>query len=145
AQDRLIMKFTEIESKLKRYGKSMTPARSEIITMLLSEKEHATADGLYRKLKSTGSTVGRMTVFRTLDLLAEVGVVRPIYQGSGGAHFLFLDDGKHHHLVCNHCDKTVAFTNCVLTHELSEKLGEEHNFRIEGHLLELYGTCKDCQ
>lgn len=139
------MNITEIESKLKQHGKTLTQARRDVIQMLLRCAQHVTADTLYKKLKSKGSRVGRMTVFRTLDLLAEVGVVRPIYHGSGAAHFLLLEGGIHHHLVCNHCDKTVAFTDCALTKELSEQLGAEHNFRIEGHLLELYGTCEDCQ
>ena len=139
------MHINEIEAKLTDHGKSVTAARREIIAMLVKTHQHVTADKLYQKLRASGSRVGRMTVFRTLDLLAEVGVVRPIYQGSGAAHFVLLDQGKHHHLVCYQCDKTVEFTNCALTAELSQQLGATHSFRIEGHLLELYGVCSDCQ
>ena len=139
------MNIAEIESKLIQRGKKLTNARRDVILMLLNSEQHITADTLYQRLKSAGSRVGRMTVFRTLHLLAEVGVVRPIYHGSGAAHFVLLEEGKHHHFVCNQCDKTVEFTNCGLTDELSQQLGTEHNFRIEGHMLELYGTCEDCQ
>ena len=139
------MNLNEIESKLLRRGKSITSSRREVIKMLVQLEQHLTADELYQRLKAAGSKVGRMTVFRTLDLLAEAGVVRPIYHGSGAAHFVFLDGGKHHQLVCNQCAKTVAFSDYMLSHKLSEQLGADHGFHIEGHLLELYGFCSDCQ
>ena len=139
------MNINEIEAKLTEHGKSITSARRDIINMLICTEQHVTADELYQKLRATGSRVGRMTVFRTLDLLAEVGLVRPIYQGSGAAHFVLLEGGKHHHLVCNQCAKSVEIADCLLTNELSQQLGTAHNFQVEGHLLELYGLCSECQ
>ena len=123
----------------------MTSARRDIVMMLLGAQKHVTADELYAKLQAAGSSVGRMTVFRTLDLLVEAGIVRPVYQGSGAAHFILLDEGKHHHLICYLCAKTVAFADCMWTPALNKQLEAKHNFRIEGHMLELYGYCSDCQ
>ena len=106
---------------------------------------HLTADHLFDQMREAGSTVGRMTVFRTLDLLAEIGVVRPTYQGSGAAHFVLLEEGHHHHLVCIQCSKTVDFSDCSLADEFTQQLAQQFKFKIEGHLLEIYGLCDGCQ
>ena len=139
------MNINEIESKLLDRGKSITASRREVIKMLIHVNRPVTADELYHHIHAAGSRVGRMTVFRTLNLLAEISVLRPVYHGSGAAHFVLLDGGKHHQLVCNQCTKTVEITDCLLTNELSRQLEKRHDFQIEGHLLELYGFCSDCQ
>ena len=139
------MNIAEVESKLISHGHRLTAARREVIEGLLASSGHLTADALYEQMQRMGSKVGRMTVFRTLDLLAEVGVVRPTYQGSGAAHFVLLEGGHHHHLVCMQCDKTVEFADCALADDLSRELAERFKFRIEGHLLEIYGVCDGCQ
>ncbi len=139
------MNSTQIEAKLSSAGHRSTGSRREVIDALLSYAGHMTADDLFESLRESGSAVGRMTVFRTLDLLAEIGVVRPIYQGSGAAHFVLLEDGHHHHLVCTQCNTSVEFEDCTLQGSLRDKLAAEHGFNIGGHLLEIYGVCADCQ
>ena len=135
---------THIKTKLANHNHRPTAARLEVVEALLTYEGHMTADDLFEAMRRDGSGVGRMTVFRTLDILAEIGVVRPTYQGSGAAHFVLLEDGHHHHLVCMHCSKTFEFEDCALADELSEKLAGEYNFKIVGHLLEIYGVCAAC-
>ena len=139
------MDAAHVEAKLAAKGHRATTSRREVIAALLAFDGHMTADDLYESMRVAGSRVGRMTVFRTLDLLAELGVIRPIYQGSGAAHFVLLEDGHHHHLVCMQCDTTVEFDDCTLADELSQRLAAQHNFTIAGHLLEIYGVCAACQ
>ena len=139
------MNASEIETKLASHGHRPTSARLEVVEALLNFHGHMTADDLYLKMRDTGSSIGRMTVFRTLDLLAEIGVVRPTYQGSGAAHFVLLEEGHHHHLVCMQCSTTVEFSDCTLADDVSQQLAERFKFKIEGHLLEIYGVCESCQ
>lgn len=139
------MNITEIETKLAEQGHRPTTSRHEVIEALLTSSGHLTADRLFEQMRETGSKVGRMTVFRTLDLLAEIGIVRPTYQGSGAAHFVLLDDGHHHHLVCMQCSRTVEFLDCSLADDLSQQLAERYKFKIMGHMLEIYGLCELCQ
>lgn len=139
------MHIEDIAAKLAHHGYRMTPSRKEVIKALLAAHGHISADSLYAHLQSADSSVGRMTVFRTLDVLSEIGVVRPIYQGSGAAHFVVLEDGHHHHLVCTQCDTTIEFDNCTLADELRQQLATEHQFKIAGHMLEIYGVCQACQ
>lgn len=138
------MNIQQFEEKLIDNGYRATLARKSVFEALLGCGGHITADNLYDTMRKSGSSVGRMTVFRTLDLLAEIGVIRPIYQGSGAAHFILFEDGHHHHLVCTQCSQTVEFNDCSLADALSEQLAEQHKFQIAGHLLEIYGLCEDC-
>ncbi|MFT5197314.1 MAG: Fur family ferric uptake transcriptional regulator [Cellvibrionaceae bacterium] len=139
------MNSDQIEQKLTKQGHRPTASRHEVIEALLTSPGHLTADHLYEQMRESGSRIGRMTVFRTLDLLAEIGIVRPTYQGSGAAHFVLLNDGHHHHLVCMQCSKTVEFLDCSLADDLSQQLAQRFKFKIEGHLLEIYGVCETCQ
>ena len=139
------MNTTQIANKLSQHGHRPTAARLEVIQALLGFHGHMTADDLFEQMRTAGSSVGRMTVFRTLDLLAEIGVVRPTYQGSGAAHFVLLEDGHHHHLVCMRCSETVEFAECSFADELGQRLAEKFSFKIEGHMLEIYGVCQTCQ
>ena len=83
------------------------------------------------------------TVYRTLDLLGELGLLRPVYQGTGAAHYVLLLDGHHHHLVCSRCRRVIEFDECALA-ELAETVGRRYGFAVEGHLLEFYGRCSQC-
>jgi Fur family transcriptional regulator, ferric uptake regulator len=129
---------------LKAKGHKLTAARRVILETLLASGGHLSADELAEQVRQAAPGVGRMTVYRTLDLLNELGLIRPVYQGTGAAHYVWLHDGHHHHLVCSSCDQVIEFEDCVIE-EVADQLGRRFNFQIEGHLLELYGVCGDCQ
>ncbi|MCC6603259.1 MAG: transcriptional repressor [Anaerolineae bacterium] len=133
-----------IQSALKQKGFRLTSSRQKIVQALLGCGGHVTADGLLEVVHETDTTVGRMTVYRTLELLSELGLIRPVYQGTGAAHYILLDGGHHHHLVCSGCDAVIEFEECSLQ-EVGKLLAERFNFVIEGHLVEFYGRCPNCQ
>jgi len=110
----------------------------------VSSSGHVSADELAALVNRRAPRVGRMTVYRTLELLQQLGLVRPIYLGSGAAHYVLLEDGHHHHLVCARCDAVVEFDDCLMQ-ELEQRLGERYNFRVQGHLLEVVGLCESCR
>ena len=124
-------------------GFRRTAARLAIITALVNSAGHVTADDLADKVRQHAPHVGRMTVYRTLELLCELGLVRPIYQGSGAAHFILMANGSHHHLICNRCHDVIEFEECSAT-LLIEQVARQFNFHISSHLLELHGLCENC-
>jgi Fur family transcriptional regulator, ferric uptake regulator len=128
---------------LKEKGHKLTAARRVILETLLASGGHLSADELAERVRQAAPGVGRMTVYRTLDLLNDLGLIRPVYQGTGAAHYVWLHDGHHHHLVCSSCDQVIEFEDCVIE-DVTDQLGRRFNFQIEGHLLELYGVCGDC-
>ncbi len=125
-------------------GYRLTPARQAIIDALVDSHGHITADDLAALVREASPKVGRMTVYRTLDLLCDLGLVRPIYQGTGAAHYVMLDSGSHHHLICTHCHRVIDFDNCQES-ALAQSLARQFNFEVQSHLLEVYGLCEECR
>jgi Fur family transcriptional regulator, ferric uptake regulator len=125
-------------------GYRLTPARQAIIDALVNSHGHITADDLAALVHETSPQTGRMTVYRTLDLLCDLGLVRPIYQGTGAAHYVLLTGGSHHHLICNSCHRVFEFDRCGAG-DLAQTLGDRFNFQVQSHLLEVYGLCEDCR
>jgi Fur family ferric uptake transcriptional regulator len=130
--------------KLQENGHRLTAARRAILQILLDSGGHVTADQLAEQVREQFPQVGRMTVYRTLELLSELGGIRPVYQGTGAAHYILLEDGHHHHLVCATCDRVIEFEECVLA-EMAQVISGRFNFQVQGHLVEFYGVCADCQ
>jgi Fur family ferric uptake transcriptional regulator len=124
-------------------GYRRTASRLAIIDALVNCAGHITADNLADKVRQQAPHVGRMTVYRTLDMLSELGVVRPIFQGTGAAHYILMANGSHHHLICNRCHDVIEFEECS-TAQLIEQLAKQFNFHISSHLLELHGLCEKC-
>jgi len=132
-----------LERALQERGYRLTAARRAILAGLATAGGHLTADELAAVVHQIAPRVGRMTVYRTLDLLGELGLLRPVYQGTGAAHYVLLLDGHHHHLVCARCGRVIEFDECALA-ELAETVGRRYGFAVEGHLLEFYGRCSQC-
>ncbi len=128
---------------VEQSGYRRTAARLAIIDGLVNSAGHITADDLADKVRQQAPHVGRMTVYRTLDLLCELGLVRPIYQGTGAAHYILMAKGSHHHLICNRCHDVIEFDECSAA-PLMEQVAKQFNFHVSSHLLELHGLCKDC-
>ena len=137
-------RLNNIQTALKSRGYRLTSSRQTIAEALLSCGGHISADDLLEVVHQTDPAVGRMTVYRTLELLSELGLIRPVYQGTGAAHYILLDSGHHHHLICSGCDAVFEFDECGLQ-EVSALLAQRFNFAVEGHLVELYGRCENCQ
>ncbi len=133
-----------LRQALSQQGFRLTPAREAILRALVESGGHVTADTLVDLVHESSPRTGRMTVYRTLDLLCNLGVLRPVYQGTGAAHYVLMEDGHHHHLVCSGCEQVVEFDDCVVE-ALQETIGRRFDFQVQGHLLELYGLCADCQ
>ncbi|MFO7538202.1 MAG: Fur family transcriptional regulator [Chloroflexota bacterium] len=134
----------QLQETLKNNGYRLTAARKVILTALAQTGGHVSADELAELVRADAPGVGRMTVYRTLDLLHELELIRPVYQGTGAAHYVLMEDGHHHHLICSNCDKVIEFDDCVLE-EVEKIVGQRFNFEVKGHLLEFYGRCQECQ
>jgi Fur family transcriptional regulator, ferric uptake regulator len=136
--------FQLMEQVLHDNGHRLTAARRAILAVLSKAGGHVSADELAELVRADAPGVGRMTVYRTLDLLHELELIRPVYQGTGAAHYVLMENGHHHHLICSTCDRVIEFDDCVLA-EMEELVGQRFNFEIKGHLLEFYGRCQECQ
>ncbi|HEY1409941.1 MAG TPA: Fur family transcriptional regulator [Promineifilum sp.] len=133
-----------LASALEKRGYRLTAARAAILDALTDSGGHLTADDLTEMVRRRRTGIGRMTVYRTLDLLCDLGLLRPVYQGTGAAHYIILEDGHHHHLICSGCGRVIEFDQCALE-MLHDDIDRRFRFRVDGHLLELYGQCDACR
>ena len=133
----------QLSRTLSDNGYRMTAARRAILEAFVACHGHITADDLVDVVHQNAPNVGRMTVYRTLDIMCQLNLIHPVYQGTGAAHFVLLHDGHHHHLICSNCDKVIEFDECMVA-EIETAVSQKFNFTVQGHLLEFYGLCADC-
>ncbi len=129
--------------QLRNAGYKVTPARQAVLQVIEQEGEHLEPAEILRRAQAIHPAIGRATVYRTLELLTQLNIVRPIYIGEHGPTYIRAAGG-HHHLVCSTCGIVIDFDQCVAD-EMTADLAERFGFQIQSHLLEFYGHCAACQ
>jgi Fur family ferric uptake transcriptional regulator len=129
-----------ISLQLEARSHRVTPARRAVIAAVLAQESHFTADDLVTRCRGTG----RATVFRTLKVLTDLGVICRVLMEDGRMHYLVSERGHHHHLVCTGCGKVQDLDACAITDFVSD-LSRSTGYQVEGHWLELYGRCSACR
>jgi Fur family ferric uptake transcriptional regulator len=142
------MSSTKLNPRLQRLreaGYKLTNARIAVVRALETKHGHMTSAQVIEAVASLDASIGRASVFRTLDLLTQLAMIRPTYIDSSlTPTYVLLPDGHHHHVVCTTCNRVIEFEDCGLG-ELSARLEQAHNLKITGHLLEFYAQCGECQ
>lgn len=138
------MNGREIAATLKRRGYKLTHQRRAIINVLSNSGRRLTPSDIFATLKEGHPEIGLVTVYRTLELLQENGLLCEVHIGDSCRSYLNNKaDVHHHHLVCSSCGRVVDFTGCELD-KLQQRLAAETGFKIENHLLEFMGRCSQC-
>ena len=133
----------ELVRQLRCAGYKITPARLAVLDVIRSQGEHLNPHEVLRHAQAIYPNLGRATVYRTLELLTQLGIVRPIYFGEQSNTYIRAEGG-HHHLICSACGAVVEFEECI-AESMEQELQERFGFRIRSHLLEFYGLCPKCQ
>ena len=104
------------------------------------------AEELYKTLQNQGERIGLSTVYRTLHLLARIGILRELELAEGHKHYeLNLPElHNHHHLVCTGCNSIIEFEDETIE-KLQDDIAARHGFLIKSHKLEIYGLCTNCR
>lgn len=134
---------------LDQYLESMrlkqTPQRRVIVQALLEMNTHVDAEELHRKVVSEGHEIGLATVYRTLNLLTEAGLVEQQSFQDGRAVFEVSHPNSHHdHLVCTECGLVVEFEDPAIE-SLQKVIAAKFYMDLKSHRLDLFGSCKDRQ
>jgi Fur family ferric uptake transcriptional regulator len=135
---------TEALGLLEGAGVRATRQRVVVLGELMRERNDVTAQELHERLRARGERLGLATVYRTLGLLAEEGVVDALSHHRGELCYRWCGGGHHHHLVCTECHRVVEIDECEL-HPWLERLGESHGFAAVAHHLEITGVCRECR
>lgn len=123
--------------KLRGGGHKVTPQRLAVLGAIIAE-QHQRLEGIMARCPE----VGMVTVYRTLDLFGELGLVRRLDLGDGARYE--LADDHHHHLICEECGTVAEFEQCPLDlRRLPPQLGS--GFEVRAHSVEVYGRCSECR
>ena len=130
---------------LKSRGLKSTRQRDDIVRTFLEAGAHLSAEEIYQRVRQRQPGIGYATVYRTLKLLSEHGLVSSRRFGERTARFEQRAEGKHHdHLICLRCGRIVEFESERIEN-LQSRIARRQGFRIFDHRLELYGHCAQCR
>ena len=130
----------QILEALEERGHRSTAPRCALATAIGEQDRHFTAEGLRRQLPPR---LGRATVYRTLKILVEAGVLCRVLLEDGDLHYQLSHRGHHHHLLCVECGLSEDLTGCDIE-DLLRSTSAYHGFELSGHWLEVYGRCREC-
>ncbi len=123
---------------MKKFRKSKT--RDKILAVLVSTTKHPTADWIYQKVKQDVPTLSLGTVYRNLNILQEMGLVKKIEHGSTFDRF-DANTSPHFHFVCEKCGDIIDFN---LDINLPELVEEKLNSTVNRQKVEFFGICEKC-
>ena len=135
---------SRILSTLGAGGYRLTEPRRALADLIAGRNGHFTADDLIAASKRRRLGVGRATVFRSLDILAGLGIVERLDLPSGEHAFVTCEPAHHHHIVCSGCGRSTDIEDSGLA-SLLDDVGRRSGFHIESHRLVLFGVCPACQ
>jgi Fur family ferric uptake transcriptional regulator len=137
--------LTAFQAFLRDRSLPVTSQRLAIADVVLSADRHLSAEEVERAVRARGASVGTATVYRTLDVLVESGLVVERDFGEGFRRFEPARDAPHHeHLVCSSCGRVVEFRDERLE-RMTTLQAEAHGFARQRHRLVIHGVCSDCQ
>ena len=126
--------------ELRSRGFRLTPQR-ELILAAVRELQHATPDQVHAHVRLSSSAVNLSTVYRTLEMLEEIGLIRHAHLSDRAPTYHSVSGHEHFHLVCRNCQRVTSVETGVLD-PLRATLGEQHGFEIDAGHLTVFGTCR---
>jgi len=137
-------KLDEIGDLLAARGVRFTPQRRAVAHAVLESLQPLTAVQIHDAARALQPALGLMTVYRTLDLLAEAGVVRRVHGEQHCEAFVAAGPKHGHTVVCTNCGRAVEFNHCSIE-PLAAAAAEETGFSINSHFLQFGGVCPECR
>ena len=138
------VRFEQLIAKLKERQYRITPQRVELIRLIAASEGHPSASQLYNQIKVQFPTMSLATVYKTLDLLKEVGEVLEIGLRDD-SHYDGNKPYPHPHLICMKCQKIMDGELDVAVGKIIQEVENNFGFRVVKHQLDFYGLCPDCQ
>ncbi len=129
---------------LQSKGYRLTPQRIMVLDALHSAKRHISTEEIFERLREKYPYANISTVYRTLELLKELGLAAEISIGDGIVRYHAKENSGHHHLVCTKCGKMLDLPEEELV-PLENSLARNHGFKADMHHLAIFGICSGCQ
>jgi Fe2+ or Zn2+ uptake regulation protein len=129
---------------LSEAGYSDTRARRAVVKALCEAGTGATPADLLARGRAAHTGLGQVTVYRTLGILEQLGLVRKLHQEDGCSSYAASSSGHAHHVICRTCRAAVEFEGCRIDEVLREASART-GYTVESHFLELFGVCPACR
>jgi len=134
--------FTEF---LKKKGLKTTRERTALFDEIFSAHRHFDAEDLVIRMRERGTKISRATIYRTLEILHDCGLVGRVRLNEEKYRYERLKRGEHHdHLVCTSCGKVVEFVDRAIE-KRQDAVCRAHDFRATAHSHQIWGLCGACR
>lgn len=132
------------ERRLRAAGKRITPQRKLVLSILIQAGGHLDANDIFERGRRTDKDLSLSTVYRTLTVLKETGVVRELHLDEEHHHYEWAGKDEHSHLVCLACGRVIEVDSAAFA-EAAAEAGMAHGFEIASAHVELTGYCATCR
>ena len=133
-----------LRQSIKTRGLKDTAQREGIVRFMAQAKGHLTQEELFERLRQREPGIGRATVFRTVKLLEEIGLVTRVTFADGVPRYEFAHGRPHHdHMICVTCGDALEFTSPAIE-RLQARLAKVRKFEVRWHRHEMFGLCARC-
>ena len=134
-------------------GFRLTLPRQAILNVFIQNPKHLSAEEVFLLLHKDYPGIGLATVYRTLDLLTQMGLIFKFDFGDGRSRYELADEtikAHHHHLICTRCGRIIDYSDFAekekkFIKELETELSKKYKFKISSHQVHFYGLCEECQ
>ena len=134
--------LAQMERALDEQGLRSTAPRRTILRVLASMQHPFTPTELTEQVAAADDSIGRASVYRLLQLLRSRDIVERLHGPADEQYLLCLEEGHHHHIVCEVCGRTQSFT--LEDTDAIARAVERLGYRMHDHVLQVYGCCPEC-
>jgi Fur family transcriptional regulator, ferric uptake regulator len=131
------------DDTLRASGYRVTPQR-QLVLEAVTRLEHATPEEIYAQVRQTAVGINLSTVYRTLELLEQIGLVTHTHLGHGAHRYHLAANAQHVHLVCRDCDAIIQLDPAAVS-SLVADLESQYGFQTDVGHLTVFGTCAQCR
>ncbi len=137
------VELAHFAERLRGAGQRATPQRLVILAAFDGPGRHLTADEVFAKVAPAMPSVNRSTVYRTLELYRDLGLISETDLGNSVRQYELIEGEPHHHLICRECEETIEFPDSMVQ-ELRQSIRMAYGFVPVIDHLAVFGTCAEC-
>lgn len=130
--------------KLRDRRLPVTRPRLAVAGAVFAAEDHPSVSELSRRLRAGGEVIGTATLYRTLQLLVEMGLVRERDFGDGQSHYEPAATQAHDHLICDRCGRVLEFP-ADRVERMLRVTADEQRFQYRSHRVDVHGICHECR
>lgn len=138
------VKESKIAALLKSEGKRFTTKRALIYEVIHKSEGHLPAEEIYLRAKELDPHISLSTVYRTLNILKDLGLVRELHLDEEHHHYELVEGIAHYHMVCARCGKIEEFES-ELVEKIKGELKKDYGFEVKSAHIDFIGLCKNCR